>query len=79
MMLGKGTGIRQVKSAECLDEKEPQRGSLSFDRARRKLAVTEQMHLVFADMLGPKLLRRTAEVDGELLHHMDIGPGSGRE
>src|SRR5271168_2057717 len=73
-MLGKRERIRQVRPPQCLDEQEPQRRRLSRDGASRKPAVAEQMDLVLADVIGSKLLGRTTEVPGELLHCTQVRP-----
>jgi hypothetical protein len=57
VLLRKGDRIGQVRSAECLDEQEPQRCSPSFDGAWRELAIPKQMDLVVAYMVRSKLLR----------------------
>jgi hypothetical protein len=48
-------------TAKCLDEQEPQRCVLSFNGARRELAVAEQMNLVFADVVRSEPILETVE------------------
>jgi hypothetical protein len=73
-VLRKRERIGQIGPTQCLDEQEAQRRRLSFDSARRKLAVAEQMDLVLAYVIGSKLLGRTMEVPGELLDRVKVRP-----
>jgi hypothetical protein len=74
VLLRKWDRIGQVRAAQGLYEQEPQSRRLSFDGARRELAIAEQMDLLLADMIRPELLRRTVKVLGELLDRMDVRP-----
>jgi hypothetical protein len=51
VMLGEQNGIRQVGPTERLNEQETQRGSSSFDGARRQLAIAEQVNLIVANVV----------------------------
>ena len=72
MMLGKRDGIEQIGSPERLDEQEPQSRGLSFDGARRELAIAKQVNLILANVVWPQLIWRPAEIPGELLDRMDV-------
>ena len=74
--LGKRDLIGRVGPAQRLDEQEPQRCGLSFDGARRKLAVAKQMDLVLANAIRAELVWRTVEALGESFQSMHVGANS---
>jgi hypothetical protein len=71
--LGKRNLIGQIGSPKRLNEQKSQRCRLSPNRARRKLAIAEQMNLILANMVWPKLIGRPVEIPGELVHRMHVG------
>jgi hypothetical protein len=73
LTLRKRNVIGKTRSPECLDEEKTQSGSATFDGARRELAITKQVNLVFADVVWTEAVRRTAEVLRKILHRMDVG------
>jgi hypothetical protein len=44
-----------------------------LDRARRELAVSEELNLILANMLGVETFRRATEVLREILHGVNVG------
>jgi len=66
-------------SLERLDEKEPQRRYPVDHRAGRQFALAQQIGLIGSKFVGAELVRRLAEILGELRYHTQvITSGDGR-
>jgi hypothetical protein len=59
--------VGKIGSSKRLNEQKSQRCGLTFNRAWRKLAITEQMNLILAEMIGSKSIGQLVELSGELL------------
>ena len=72
MVFRVGQKVAELIPLQGLDEKESQAGYVIDHAAGRQLAFFEQIRLVTAQFVEPKLVRRLPEVLGELGHRSKV-------
>src|SRR5207253_2314888 len=74
LLFGVWQEVAILMPLQGLDEKEPQSGYVVDHASGGQLAFSEQIYLVAAQLVEPKLVRRLPKVLGELGHHPKVMP-----